>query len=103
MLLQAELRREPFTRPDSVRIRPVANAIVQPARPSLPEFPFRGQNAVAAPGRRALERLVSSARGQVGKRLLHGVPSRDDGTLVRDDRAELAAAGPAVKVLVRLG
>src|SRR5438105_2940062 len=54
---RASSRREPRDRPSAARAR-VGDAIVQPAHAALPELEVVGDEAIAAPVRRARRRLA---------------------------------------------
>src|SRR5262249_9211847 len=57
-------RREAFDHPALVRQAAVAEPVVEPARPSLPELDLFGDHAVSAPVWRARDRAVGVPRSQ---------------------------------------
>ncbi len=78
----------------------VAQAVVQPARPALPELDRLGYEAVTAPVVRPGNRSVGEAIFQVAASFLEFLPTPDNLALRRGPCADARARRTAVKVLV---
>src|SRR5262249_8410147 len=89
-------------RPAAVLLPRITKPIVQTIGPALPEFHRFRDDAISAPVRRELDTLLSSeALSHLSETSVENSPRVDHFTLARNPCAQLAAAGPGMKVFFR--
>src|SRR5262249_43204629 len=92
--------RESFPQPTAVRASGEADAVVEPARPALPELDHRRQHPVTAPEFWPRHVAIGVLRHQLGVPAFEVSPIRDHLTLAGGPRPEPAAERAVHEVVV---